>query len=426
MWSSVGYLRIPQGLQALESGRPDAALEHFEEVAAVADRSATRISRPSAGWVVASRGSLGEVAARLPAARRGHARRHLRRGVGRGRGHRLLRDDRGVPPRSSTCDGRRSGRGAQRLVRAPARPRPVPRPVPPVPRRAHADPRRLAERRRGVAAGRGAAHRAAARPGRRRGALPAGGAGSAPRVARGRGARVRARGAGSGRRPEPGWRSCAWRRVGWTRRRGSGGPSRRRRRTRPRLAATRVEIALAAGDVAGREHGRRPLLGVAATPAPRRCCARWPPRPTAPCAWPRPATPGASAACARRRPAGTRGGALRGRPGPGADRATRATRSATRTRPRWSAAARQGSRASAQARCSRRSTARRAARPRRGWAERPRGRGPRARRRRPDEPRDRRRAGDQRADGRPPREQLYTKLDVSTRAGATALATSIA
>ena len=208
------------------------------------------------------------------------------------RRHRVLRDDRGLPPRARPAPSPGVDRGAHRVVRAPARPRAVPRPVPPVSRRADARPRRLAERRRGVAAGAGAAPRPArrTRPSARRTTSRPSSTGSAassrrgerayveaqpvrpPRRARAGAAAPGARPAGRGPGDDPaGARRDARRRPGARRggrdrprgRRSGGGPRARRPparrrgrpppRTCPRAMAAHADglVRLAAGDAAG-------------------------------------------------------------------------------------------------------------------------------------------------------------------------------
>ena len=174
------------------------------------------------------------------------------RGVRDRRRRRLLQRDRGVPGGLRSAPGAAVDGGADPLVRLPAGPGPVQRPLPRASRRDHAAARRVAGRHRRGAAGVRAAPPAGSAGGRCR-LLPAGRAApAARRVRRGRGGVPPGQPVGTRAAARSGAAAAG---PGAGRRRRGGDPPRGRTRRRtawrgrgcfPRY----VEIMLAAGDVA--------------------------------------------------------------------------------------------------------------------------------------------------------------------------------
>ena len=199
-----------------------------------------------------------------------------------GDGHDLLRGDRGLPAGGRAAPGPRVDRGPERVVRQPARPGHLHRPVPGPPGRDPAAGRGLAGGGRGGPAGRRAAGRGVRRAGHRGGLLPAGRGPPGPRRApggRGRPTSWRAAGAGS---RSPGWPCSGWPRDGPT------PPRRRSAGCSPRPATGW------SGPGCSRPPWRSCSPPATSAP-PARPRPSWPGSPTATGPWPcsrRPTTPG--------------------------------------------------------------------------------------------------------------------------------------
>ena len=285
-----GYLQMPVFLETLGSGDAATAYELADEIVAVARRFD---DKDLLALGVLGRGqaslALGETARGMSLLDEVMVAVAIRRGLAHPGGDRLLRGHRGVHGRVRPAAGGRVDRGAQPLVRGPARSRAVPRPVPRAPVAGAC--RRTASGRRRSPRWSGPGNGCPSRPIPRSGspctsrASSTGCGASWPRPS-GRTGRP----ASTGREPAPG---VALLRLEEGKVDAAVAAVRRMveesrgQLTRPTMLAASVEIMLAAGDVDDGSVGRRRARHDRRRTSTHRSCMPWPPTRPVRCSSPR-------------------------------------------------------------------------------------------------------------------------------------------